>query len=182
MNTIHRYIDWNPTYYVAVDHRVYREFGKDIERKYKFIPKFILAGKLDEWRGENFIRFLQSTRDEFDLNNLESGIAMKNVMQAAMQLAFYMGFTTMLIIGMHHRPEAGKLHFWGMDEGMRNPAPLVEWFEGYRILVREMAARGVQVLNISEGTHVPEDVIPRDDWRKYDNKSQVLARLSRESN
>jgi hypothetical protein len=34
-----------------------------------------------------------------------------------------------------------------------------------------MAARGTKVINISEGTHVPESVIPLGDWRHYVSKT-----------
>lgn len=177
MNTIHKWIDWNPTYYVAVDHRVYREFGEEISRKYKYIPKFVLSNKLDEWQGDNFVRFPQSLKSDIRLDDLENGIAGTNVMHFAMQLAYYMGFTTLLIIGMQHKLDAAKAHFWGTDDGIRNPAPLLEWFRMYREIVKGMAARGVGVLNISEDTYVPDEVIPRGNWRDYE-KSKVLTRLS----
>jgi hypothetical protein len=170
MNTIHKWIDWKPTYYVAADHRVYREFGKAIERKYRKIPKFIPYPNLDCWQGENFVRWYHRP-GEMSLNNIGEGIAADNAMQITMLLAYYMGFTTILIIGMEHDPKKQKRHFWGEDDGIRNPAPLDLWFQGYRYLADGMAARGTKVINISEGTHVPNEVIPLGDWRHYVSKT-----------
>jgi hypothetical protein len=45
------------------------------------------------------------------------------------------------------------------------------WFQGYRYLADGMAARGTKVINISEGTHVPNEVIPLGDWRHYVSKT-----------
>lgn len=176
MNTINKYIGWMPDYYVAVDHRVYREFGREIANKYRNIPKFIPWPNLDEWQGENFVRWYHRP-GEMSLDGIDEGMTYGNVMHAAMILAYYMGFSTLLIIGMQHKPDAAKSHFWGVDDGIRNPAPLDEWFAGYKFLTDSMAARGVRVLNISENTYVPEEIIPRGDWRTYESK--VFTRLSR---
>lgn len=169
MNTIHLYEGWMPNYYMTVDHRVYREFGKVIAERFKAIPKFVPSLKLDEWQGENFIRFSQRTRDEIKLDDLQAGLSGSNVMHFAMQLAYWMGFTTLLLIGVQHKPDHAKAHFWGWDDGIRNPAPLNKWFADYRFLVEEMRKRGVQVLNISQDTYVPQEIIPRDNWSNYES-------------
>jgi hypothetical protein len=171
MNTIHLLDGWTPDYYVGVDHRLYREFGEAIASRFRSIPKFVPAQKLDEWQGENFVRFNQAINDYINLDRLESGIYFSNVMHAALQLAYYMGFTTLLIVGMEHKPDAAKAHFWGWDDGIRNPAPLKQWFMVYRLLAEEMYLRGVKVLNISQDTYVPNEVIPRADWRDYESKT-----------
>lgn len=172
MNTIHKYEGWKPTYYVAVDSRVMREFGAEISDKYRDIPKFIPTPNLDKWQGENFYRWfhrpgalwprVQGVPFPADILS-ETGITYGNVMHVAMQLAYFMGFTTMLVIGMEHG-ENPRLHFWGEDEGMNGAVPVEDWVQGYKVLREGM---GVTMLNISEGTHVPESVIPRDDWWKW---------------
>lgn len=171
MNTIHLYESaegWQPDYYVTVDQRVMREFGNDITAKYGHLPKFIPTPNLDAWQGDNFHRFyhrpgaISTKRTE---TMLTDGIAFSNVMSVAMQIAYYMGFTTVLIIGMEHKPEHGRDHFWGVDVGMPTLPPIDDWYKAYKTLVDGM--QGVRVLNISEQTYCPAEIIPRGDWRDW---------------
>jgi hypothetical protein len=178
MNTIHLYEGWIPTYYTAVDSRVWREFSKDINEKYRDIPKFIPTPNLDEWKGENIYRFYHRPGPLFPLNGKPmdyqrlldgDGISYGNIMHVSMQLAAWMGFTTLLLIGVQHRPNHARSHFWGWDDGMTALPPVEQWFDGYVELVAHMSARGIRVLNISEDTHVPENILPRGDWREWRN-------------
>lgn len=169
MNTIYRYEGWRPSYYTAVDNRVMREFGREIAEKYADIPKFIPVG-LKDWQGENFIVFNHLAADlknGWKPETLQDGMTYHSSMHVAMQLAFWMGFTTLLMIGIHHKPGAGQYHFWGKDEGMPLNLPVSDWMNGYKALVDGMFVRGVTILNISEDTHVPADVLPRGDWRDW---------------
>ena len=182
LNTIYKYqerygVDWKPTYFAGVDERLEREDGAAISEIYKDIPKFIPTPDRDSWKGDNFYRFYHRPGDiqsggksakHMDALTRE-GIAYVNVMTAAMQLAWHMGFTTMLIIGMQHKPDFLYEHFWGEDDKKTNGQTVEHWLLGYAGLVRSM---GVRVLNISEDTYVKEDIIPRDDWRKYANKNE----------
>lgn len=178
MNTIHLYEGWRPTYYTAVDSRVMREFGEAIADRYADVPKFIPTPNLDAWQGENFYRFYhrpgpywsreQASKWHPDILTGD-GITYGNVMHVAMQLAFYMGFTTLLIVGMEHKPLKAQDHFWGTDHGMSAAPAVDDWLYGYEILVRGMAAQGVKVLNISQDTYVPDEVIPHGDWRQYES-------------
>lgn len=180
MNTIFMYEGWMPNFYTAVDNRVMREFGTVIAEKYRAIPKFIPTG-LREWQGENFIIFNHLSadlKDGWKPNTLQDGITYHSCMHVAMQLAYWMGFTTLLMIGVKHEHAKGNEHFWGTDAGMPNLPPVQDWFNGYKVLVKGMAERGVRVLNISEETCVDEEILPRADWRAY-AKSEIPARLSR---
>jgi len=169
MNTIHKYEGWKPKYYTGVDNRLMREFGKDIAEKYKDIYKFVPSG-LKDWQGENFVIFnhlAKDLQDGWKPETLQDGITYHNVMHVAMQLAYWMGFTTLLMIGVHHKPDDGQSHFWGKDTGMPNQVPLSDWVNGYKTLVTGMKERGVTVLNISERTYLAEDVIPRGKWKDW---------------
>jgi len=173
MNTICKYATWRPTYYTAVDSRVMWEFGEEIVEKYGDIPKFVPTPNLDKWQGPNFYRFYHRPGKLWPWNN-ESlwprdflslpGITYGCVMHIAMQLAYFMGFSRMLVIGMEHKPRRAQNHFWGVDHCINADAPLDEWFMGYKTLREEMK---VEMLNISPNTYVPEEILPRDDWRKY---------------
>lgn len=170
MNTIHLYEGWSPNFYTAVDNRVMREFGRTIAEKYRVIPKFIPTG-LQEWQGENFVVFNHLADDlkrGWKPERLP-GITYHNCMHVAMQIAYWMGFTTLLMIGVKHEHAKGNEHFWGTDSGMPNLPPVEDWFNGYKVLVDGMAARGVRVINISAETCLPEEIIPRGNWQDWRN-------------
>lgn len=171
MNTIHKYEgNWRPSFYVTVDQRVMREFGDDILNKYADIPKFIPRPNLNKWQGENFYRFLhrpgKMNLDAGRPKGLDEGITYRNVMHAVIQIAFYMGFTTMLLIGVHHKPFKAQVHFWGTDHGMNCVTAYPDWLDGYRFFVDNLPAK---LLNISENTYLSEEFIPRGDWRDWRN-------------
>lgn len=169
MNTIHKYEGWMPNYYTAVDNRLMREFGKDVESKFRYIPKFIPTG-LKEWQGDNFVIFnhlAHSLKDGWKPETLKDGITYHSSMHVAMQLAYWMGFKTLLIIGVSHNPENGQPHFWGDDEGMPKNPPLKDFLMGYDVLVKGMQERKVEVINISVNTHVPNEIIPRGNWKDW---------------
>ena len=170
-NSIFKYQGWQPTYYVGVDERLKLEEGENIKAAFPDIPKFIPSPDWDDLQGENFYRFKhrqgsslliggQSPRDANYL--LGVGLTYRRVMDAVIQIAWYMGFSTMLMIGVQHKPDDPRAHFWGEDKGVIVDQPLKHWFDGYA----EMA-RNVNLINISEDTYVPDDIIPRDDWRNW---------------
>jgi hypothetical protein len=175
VNTIFRYEGWKPTYYVGVDERLQRENGAEISEKYADVPKFIPRPDRDTWQGENFYRFyhrpgptivggrLANHKDALD----GFGISYRRIMGAALQIAWHMGFSTMLMIGIQHKPDDYRAHFWGPDE--KAPTGGQEhWFDEYAEIIHAM--NSVRVLNISADTYVPENIIPRDDWQKWKNR------------
>lgn len=174
MNTIHLYDGWNPDYYTAVDNRIWREFRNAIEEKFADIPKFIPFPDLDIWQGKNFYRFYHraGTLIQYPPTSstlLSDGLVFGNIMQVAMQIAAWMGFTTLLLIGVHHKPGQARNHFWGVDKGMHEAPPVQQWLDEYDQLTRHFRRHGIQILNISEDTHVPETILPRGDWREWRN-------------
>lgn len=180
MNTIHLYEGWEPTYYTAVDSRVMREFGNAINEKYAHIPKFIPTPNLDQWQGENFYRFYHRPGPLYPRNGKpmrykelmgEDGISYGNIMHVAIQLAAWMGFTKLLLIGVEHKQDHARSHFWGWDDGMSAEPPVQQWFDGYREIVENLKHNGIEVLNISENTHVSDEILPRGDWRNYESQN-----------
>lgn len=175
VNTIYKRAgDWKPTYFVGVDERLEREDGAAIMDAYRDIPKFIPYPDRDSWQGENVYRFYHRAGDLIIGGRLPNqsraltdiGIGYRKIMETVLQIAWYMGFTTMLMIGIQHKPGAYREHFWGLDkESVEQPQDF--WFEGYREMVKAM--NGIRVLNISEDTYVPQDVLPRADWREWRN-------------
>ena len=169
LNTIFYYEGWKPTYFVAVDEGVFELFGEIVNEKYEGIPKFVSTPTLDVWQGEDVYHFKKVTGD-IRLPKREDvfkSLTYHNVMNAAMILAWHMGFTTILIIGMEQKPGKGELkkHFWGTFDPEPDNQTDEHWNIGYSSIIRAM--NGVKVLNISQDTYVPESIIQRDDWRKY---------------
>lgn len=180
VNTIYHYEGWKPTYYVGVDERLRLEDGAAVVEKYKDVDKFFPRPDWDELQGEKIHRFLhrtgadlfiggQSPRDKDALTR--KGITYRRIMDTVFQIAWHMGFTTMLMIGVQHKPydeqDSDRMHFWGLDTKAVANQPFTFWFDGYQECVRAM--RDVKVLNISADTYVPEDVLPRGDWRDWKN-------------
>lgn len=178
MNTVHLYEGWKPTYYVAVDRRAYREIGKIIVQKFADIPKFVPRPKLNKWLGPNFYRF-RVYPGPFDAHKRSiwqediglTEVVYCNAMTMTIKLAYYMGFSTLLIIGMQHDPVRFQNHFWGVDELGKKPR-LDNWLEGYRQLAEGLQKRGRKILNLSQNTCVSEEIIPRDNWENWIKKEQ----------
>lgn len=179
VNTIYKYDGWKPTYFVGVDERLEREDGAAIAEKYRDIPKFIPRPDRDTWQGENFYRFYHRAGLPFVGGLLANhpdaldgfGITYARIMGAVFQIAWHMGFTTMLLIGIEHNPDDARAHFWGEDVKSVANQPFNHWFDEYQGHVRSMT--NVRVLNISENTWVPEDVLPRGDWREWRNVHEI---------
>jgi len=182
-NTIFRYEGWKPTYYVGVDERLRVENGAEILERLPDVPKFFPAPDGDDLQGQNIYRFkhregvgglyvggqLANHPDALT----KRGILYYKIMGAVLQIAWHMGFTTMLMIGIEHNPDDPRRHFWGMDEGAKEGEPLTLWMEEYSQWAHAM--NGVQVLNISQDTYVPEDIIPRGDWREWYSNETVTV-------
>lgn len=175
VNSIYQYEGWKPTYYVGVDERLRVENGAEICKVYKDIPKFFPTPDWDDLQGENIYRFMhrqsgslfiggQSPRSKESLTKW--GITYYRVMGAALQVAMYMGFSTVLMIGIQHKEGAPTAHFWGEDAGAVADQPIEHWTHEY---AQWAHGSGMNVLNISADTYVPESVIPRDDWQKWKN-------------
>jgi len=149
---------YKPTYYVAVDERVMREYGDAADNL--GVPIFVPQPDLDAWQG--VYRFWHRPVPLWP-SDFEDGIDYECVMHAQMQLAYYMGFTRMLCIGMDHTL-ASTQHFWGADEGMRGSPNALKMAEGYKELREGM---GVEMLNLSPYTELDDYYIPRDDWKNW---------------
>lgn len=175
MNTIHLYENWLPDYYVAVDRRVWVEFGNEINSKFADIPKFLPKPKLLRWRGENIYRFSnrpgpiapKGNENLWQEDIEHSQMTWCNVMHVAIKLAYFMGAQTILIIGMEHKKNNARQHFWGEDKRMPKNVPFKDIFKGYKQLVAGLHSHDINIFNISEDTHVPEDVIPIDSVKNW---------------
>ena len=171
LNTIFKYEGWKPSYFVAVDDGMFEYFGKEVTEKYAGIPKFLSSPTLDKWQGDDVYHFKKLSGDiklPQRADVFKTGLTYHNVTHVAMQLAWHMGFTTLLMIGVEQKPGFGELkqHFWGTFEPQPEKQIDTHWNIGYANIVRALD-RDVKIFNISQDTYVPEGILPRDDWRKY---------------
>jgi hypothetical protein len=176
VNTIYKYEGWKPTYFVAVDLDMLKLYDTDVTEVYKDVIKLVPTPDFDELQGENFYRFKHRDDHLFmpgqyanQSNALTvNGLGYKRVMDCVLQLAWHMGFTTILMIGQQMKPSDRNNHFWGFEP--RDPDSHYQ-FEtiGMQHFTQVLAGEGIRVLNISEDTYLPDDVMPRDDWRNWKN-------------
>lgn len=178
VNAIHLYENWKPTYYTAVDRRNMLEYGDKIAKQYKDIPKFIPTPRLTAWKGENFFYFKNfqgplwpgNGKNLWQEDFINEPLIYANIAHVGIKLAYFMGASKILVIGMEHRPHAEDRHFFGIDVGMSadtNNKDSRHWLRGYKELCDKLSTNGVQLINISQDTYVPENILPRDDWHKY---------------
>jgi hypothetical protein len=173
LNTIFYYEGWKPTYYVAVDAVMEERYGEQVKEAYPDVPKFI-PSELSTWQGDGFVYFKPFRQGisvpGVPITNRDApnkGIGFTNSMTAAMQIAVYMGFSTMLMIGVEQKPGDLITHFWGADPQMPKSQTDEHWNIGYLDVQRSNPH--LRVLNISADTFVPENVLPRDDWKNWKN-------------
>lgn len=176
INTYYRHVeDYGcPTYFVGVDARLFREGGEEIKELYKDIPKFIPTPDRDDIDGENFYRFFHRSGDIYiggqmpnhHLALTRQGIAYHRILGAVFQIAWYMGFSRLLVIGLGHKPGEENEHSWGNDpKGFQGQNPRI-WYREYQ----HWANCGLgEILNISEDTYVPDDVLKKDSYKNWIN-------------
>ena len=172
-NLINRLDGFTATYYTAVDSCIMFEFQDEVIERYADVPKFLPTPNLDKWQGEKIYRFLHNPgplwphpeagvlwpRDFLS----KRGITYISITHVALQLAFFMGFETMLCVGLDNTGDAA--HFYA--DG-RMPGDPEKWDEGYLILFDGFRKAAVprKIINISTRTAVTS--LPRDDLRNYD--------------
>jgi len=176
-NTIFKLEGFEPWYYAASDDRNREMFGEEIVARFGSIPKFVPTPNLDAWQGPEFHRFKHTEGAFFSSGLPEAwtadlletrGIHYSCTPHILMQLAFFMGFTTMLIVGMDHR-SYGEGYFWGVDEpilnGRSDDVRFRVWEKGHKMIFETFRAAGVRMLNLTPDSLA--EAIPHDDWKKW---------------
>jgi len=175
INTIYRYPKWKPDYYVWVDRGVAEvvPIWQEVIASYSSVAKFIPTPDFDEAKGENIYRFKHRPGIDLYIGGqlanqkkalTEFGITYRRIWGAALQIAWWLGFKTILLIGIQHKLGARKEHFWGLAD--YDPASDFYW-EELDLLDCSHMMRDVRILNISEDTYLSEKVVPRGDWRDW---------------
>lgn len=161
-NFIHMREGFTPTYYVTGDWRVIQEQGAQIAERFSEIPKFVpTPGSMDRWKPRGVCRFKRSGV-KIGLGSPVAGMSYKTVVHIAVQLAIFMGFTTILVVGIDGGDQQD--HFYGIDPKIRaNEGRVRGWEEGYSELMFRFPS--VKILNVSERSTLT--ALPRGDWRDY---------------
>jgi hypothetical protein len=99
------------------------------------------------------------------------------VMYPVLQIAYYMGFQTILIVGMdqfynpnadkHFYPDVEHTRLWGVTPTEKlDDDQLYDMTEAAMVLARKVYAQnGREIINLSEPTKC--EVLERDDWRNW---------------
>lgn len=162
---------WKPTYFIGVDEELLKRDGDAIIAAYPDVPKFFPRPDFDRLQGKNIHRFAHRTGAELFIGGqspkdkdalTHKGITYRRIMDAVFQIAYHMGFTTMLMIGIEHGDRKG--HFWGRAE--YEPQEDFHWEQIGYVECRHMMGN-VKVLNISEDTYVGEEILPRGNWKDW---------------
>jgi len=179
-NYIYKLEDFKPTYYVAVDGHV-QEHADKINSLYTDVPKFLPTPNRDSWTGPNIFRFNHRPGALWPYSKVPlwpsdllgaQGITYKNVTHVSVQLAYFMGFETMLLVGMDNTMGENTSrvpwpHFYHTQPDPKMPGQPLECEEAFHILNQGM---GNRMINLS--THTSITKIPRDDWRNWVREGQ----------
>lgn len=93
--------DFHPTFFVSVNRLVTEQFSKEIEAL--DMPKFVRWEYRKKLNFSNSMIMLKGTNDEIFSKNAGKIISIGGtVTYVAMQLAFYMGFSKVILVGVDH--------------------------------------------------------------------------------
>lgn len=177
-NRIYLLKDFCPTYYVAVNPLVIQQSTEEILKigsEVLFISESVML------MDDRILR-LQSIGYPFFSDNPQRGLYEGfTVTYVMLQLAFYMGFSKVLLVGVDHSyvfdgaPNEQKIavgadlnHFdpaYFSDGTKWNNPDLENSEEAYRLARQRYDIAGRTIVNLTPGTKL--DVFPKDDWRKY---------------
>jgi len=110
-------LGFTTTYYVAINRLVIEQCALEIEQL--FIPSFISWHSRDVINFTQKMMFIRSNGKQHFFHNIVRGIKEGNtVTYAAMQIAYYMGFQQVILIGVDHSfTTQGKPHTTVVSEG-----------------------------------------------------------------
>jgi len=118
-----------PTYYTCINGHVLEQFADDIQTLP--MPKFLNWNFRNSFNSEDintsFMRFRYSIGDSFVVDPAESFCSGGTVTYATMQLAYYMGFKEVVLIGVDHnfkekgRPNKTEIRVSEVDESHCHP-------------------------------------------------------------
>jgi hypothetical protein len=168
-----------PTYYVAVNPLVIEQSIAEIAALNSH-AKFIGAGLAGKIPGALPLRSIPLRRFSFAPESyVYEGYSVTFV---ALQLAYYMGFTKALLVGVDHSyqvsgepnqevvatgPDPNHFHPAYFSDGARWHNPdLKRSKEAYRLAQQAYRLGGRKVLNLTPGTKL--QVFPKADWRRFE--------------
>lgn len=176
-NLIYKLQGFVPTYYTAVDQKVLQPLEKTLANCYPDTPKFIPDSYVDYQARP--VYYFHHRPGEIWSGNIDGenmltrpGIAYSNITHVALQIAYYMGFSLMLCVGLDHTDDGA--HFYGKG----SPGYQIQaWDDGYKTLKDAFVLTHTprQIINISIRSNAKG--LPRESWENY-AKGQVSNRLS----
>lgn len=176
-NLLYKLRDFVPTYWAAVDQKVIIPHRHALNNYYKNVPKFI-PDRYPDYQCEHVYYFHHRPGEIWEGNQdcetmlTRPGIAYLNVTHVTMQIAYYMGFTSLLCVGLDNTGDG--LHFYGQGEEGWKPE---DWDAGYKVLRDGFGKARIprEIVNLSTRTKVKN--LPRREWKEYAN-GKVFAGVS----
>jgi len=166
-NLIYKLEGFVPTYYTAVDHKILIPLAKTLEARLP-IPKFV-PDRYPDYQARPVYYFHHRPGEVWE-GNAEGvemltapGIAYTSVTHVALQLAYYMGFTTMLIVGLDHTDDGQ--HFYGSGGKLSDLGAIDKGYGALDKAFRE-AKIPRHIINISTATNT--EAFERGEWQEYD--------------
>lgn len=176
-NLLYKLREFTPTYYGAVDQKVLVPRRHALNNYYKNVPKFV-PDRFPDYQAD-YVYYFHHRPGEIWQGNQDGplmltrpGICYVNITHVLLQIAYWMGFTTMLCVGLDNTADGA--HFYGQTEPGYSA---LEWDKGYKILYDGFRAAKTprEIVNISTRTEAKN--LPRKDWQDY-AKGKVLTGVS----
>lgn len=177
--------DWRPTYYVAQDYALIKKIEneiKDIDAKYKFLPAYFANdfGVGAEYKYFVLREYADSAKKIHFSNAVNRYIAQGfTVTYASIQLAVYMGFKEIYLLGVDHNYSTfmnadGKVvtdskvtDYFGGEKFVNDNLPrLDDSTRGYIKAKQYADSVGVKIYNATRGGKL--EVFPRVDFDKLE--------------
>ncbi len=189
-NAIYKSFDlvkWRPTYYIASDAGTIRLLEEEI------VPKNILT--MDTFLSDNYLKFwdvphennyhrfyqIQQSEEPKFSDNFAYGIySGMSVIYACFQLAVYMGFSSIYLIGCdfdYTKNVQGKDHFFGNNDDILKKINTINKFDyfyvkkAYRTAKKYADTHGIKIYNATRGGKL--EVFPRVDFDSLFVKDKV---------
>lgn len=161
---------FTPTYYTAIDPiGLMTDFESRLEKMYCF--KLLGRRVFNRFNPKNVIRF-ETCKDGFSRNLFEHPVCEGwSVTYVNLQLAYYLGWETVLLVGVDHWSRGRGDHFtdnyydrkFTTNVTLPNMSRELERF--YEKARLEFEAAGRKIINVTPGTAL--NVFPKEDWQKW---------------
>ena len=156
VNSMHKYCDWSQRHYSG-DYRWWKEYHKQVKSPVKYTMNRKAADKFG-------LIHVGDLHDQHYMASHEFGKIGRcgNSGMQAVILAYLLGFTKILLVGVDHQHTGGETHCHGdHPEGWPSATRIDVWQAKSPIIARQIMEKGVKIINCTITTAISEQDIPR---------------------